>query len=40
MRVRIILLLLGRGGSLIINDKIDREKDIFELNMNIRGSVD
>ena len=40
MRVKVILLLLSRGGSLIIDDKVDRKRGTFKLNMNIRGGVD
>ena len=40
MRVRVIPLLSNKGGSLVINDKVDRERDTFKLNMDIRGNID
>ena len=40
MRVRVILLLSNKGGSLVINDKVDRERGTFKLNMDIRSGVD
>ena len=40
MEVKVILSLLSRGGSLIIDDKVDRERGTFKPNMDIRGSVD
>ena len=40
MGVRVILLLPSKSGLLVINDKIDRERDIFELNMDIRDNID
>ena len=39
MGVRVIPSLLSRGSSLVINNKINREKDIFKPNINIRGSI-
>ena len=40
MGVKVILLLPSKGDSLIINDKIDRERGTFKLNINVRGSID
>ena len=39
IRVRVILLLLSRSDSLVIDNKVDREKGIFEPNMNVRDSI-
>ena len=39
MRVEVILSLLSKGGPLVINNKVNREKDTFKLNMDIRGSI-
>ena len=40
MEVGIVLLLLSRGDSLVINNKIDRERGTFEPNVDIRGGID
>ena len=40
MEVRVILLLLSRSDSLIINNKINRERGTFKLNMDIKGNID
>ena len=32
--------MLSRGGSLIINDKVDKERGIFESNVDVKGSID
>ena len=40
MRVGVVLSLPSRGNSLVINYKVDREKSIFEPNMDVKGSVD
>ena len=40
MRVRVILLLLSRSDTLIINNKINKKRDTFKLNMDIKGSID
>ena len=40
MRVGVILSLLSRGGSLVINDKVNRERGTFEPNIDVRGSID
>ena len=40
MGVRIISLLPSKGGLLVINNKVNRERDIFELNMDIRDNID
>ena len=32
--------MLNRGGSLVINNKVDRERGTFKLNVDIRSSVD
>ena len=39
MGVRVVLSLPSKSGPLVINDKINRERGIFEPNMDIRGSV-
>ena len=40
MRVGVILSLPSKGGSLIIDDKVDRERGTFKPNVNVRDSVD
>ena len=40
MEVRVISLLLSRGGFLVINNKIDKKKSTFELNMDVKSSID
>ena len=40
MGVRVILLLLNKSDSLVINNKVDKERGIFELNIDIKSSVD
>ena len=40
MRVEVILLLPSKSGPLIINNKVDKEEGIFELNIDIKGSID
>ena len=40
MRVRVILLLLSRSDTLIINNKINKKRDTFKLNMDIRNNID
>ena len=40
MKVGVIPLLLSRGGLLVINDKIDRERGTFESNIDIKDSID
>ena len=32
--------MLSRGGSLVINNKVDRERGTFEPNIDVRGSID
>ena len=39
MRVGVIPLLSSKGGSLVINDKVDKKRGTFEPNMDIRGSI-
>ena len=39
IKIRVILSLPNRGGPLVINDKVDREKGTFEPNMDIGGSI-
>ena len=39
MRVKVISLLLSKNNSLIINNKVNRERDTFKPNVDIRGSV-
>ena len=39
MKVGVILLLLNRDDSLIINNKVNRERGIFESNINIKNSI-
>ena len=38
--VEVILLLLSRNNSLVIDNKINRERGIFKLNMDIRDNID
>ena len=38
--VRVVSLLLNKDSSLVINNKIDRERGTFESNIDIRGSID
>ena len=40
MRVKVISLLPSKNNSLIINNKIDRERGTFEPDVDIRGSID
>ena len=40
MRVGVVLLLLSKGGPLVINNKVDRERGTFKLNVDIRSGVD
>ena len=40
MGVGVVLLLSSKGGSLVINDKIDRKRGTFKPNVDIRGSID
>ena len=40
MGVRIISLLPSKGGLLVINNKVNRERDIFELNIDNRDNID
>ena len=40
MGVKVVLLLLNRGGFLVIDDKVDGERGTFKPNVNVRGSVD
>ena len=40
MRVGVAPSLLNKNNSLVISDKVNREKDTFKLNINIRGSID
>ena len=40
MRVGVIPSLPSNGSSLVIDDKIDRERGTFKLNVNVRGSID
>ena len=40
MRVRVILLLPSKSGPLVIDDKVDKERSTFKLNVDIRGSID
>ena len=39
MKVGVILLLLNRGDSLVINNKVNRERGIFESNMDVKNSI-
>ena len=32
--------MLSRGSSLIIDNKVDREKGTFKPNVDVRGSID
>ena len=40
MKVRVILSLPNKCDPLIINNKINREKNTFKLNIDIKGSID
>ena len=40
MRVGVVLLLPSRGSSLVIDDKVDREKGTFEPNVDVKGGID
>ena len=39
MEVEVILLLLSRNNPLVINNKINREKGIFKLNINVKSGI-
>ena len=39
MKVEVILSLLNKSDLLVINNKVDEEKGIFEPNMNVRDSI-
>ena len=39
MEVRVVLSLLNRSDSLVINNKVDRERGTFEPNIDIRGGI-
>ena len=40
MGVGVVPLLPSRGNSLVINDKVDRERGTFKPNVDVRGGVD
>ena len=40
MKVEVILLLLSRSNSLVINNKVDRERGTFKPNVDVRGGID
>ena len=40
MGVRVVLSLPSKGSPLVIDDKVDRERGTFKLNMDIRSGVD
>ena len=40
MEVRVVPSLLSKGSPLIINNKVNREKGTFKLNMDIENSID
>ena len=40
MGVEVIPLLSSKSGSLVIDNKVDRERGTFEPNVDVRGSVD
>ena len=40
MGVRVVLLLLNKSDSLVINNKVDRKRGTFESNVNVKGSID
>ena len=40
MGVEVILSLPSRGNSLVIDDKVDKERGTFEPNVDVRGSID
>ena len=37
MGVRVIPSLLSKGGSLVIDNKVDRERGTFKSNVNVEG---
>ena len=39
MGVGVVLLLPSRGNSLVIDDKVNRERGTFEPNVDIRGNI-
>ena len=39
MGVEVVLLLPSRGSSLVIDDKVDRERGTFKPNVDIRGDI-
>ena len=39
MRVIVVLLLLNKCSFLINDNKVNKEKGIFKLNINIKGSA-
>ena len=39
MKVWVILLLLNKNDSLIIDNKVNREKDTFKPNIDIKDNV-
>ena len=40
MGVGVVLSLPSKNSSLVINDKVDREKGTFEPNVDVRGGID
>ena len=40
MGVGVILSLLSKDSPLVINNKVDKERGTFELNVGIRSSID
>ena len=40
MGIGVILSLSNRSDLLVINNKVDRERGTFKLNVDIRGGVD
>ena len=40
MGVRVVSLLPSRGGFLVIDDKVDRERGTFKPNVDVRDGID
>ena len=40
MGVGVVPLLPSRGSSLVIDNKVDKEKGTFKPNMDVRGDID
>ena len=40
MEVRIVLSLPSRGNPLVIDNKVNRERGTFKLNIDVKSSID